>query len=193
MDIYLIQGKNRLALPVLPSEYTMQGSQNNTSENVSKIGEVNILGKRNLKTISLSSIFPFQEYDFCNYSDIPKPQKCVSIVENMKKNGTLRLVMTGQKNINMVCTIEEFEWGENDGTRDIQFTINFKEYRLTGDKRYTKNTKRKTIIYKCKKGDTLQKVAKKQTGDSKNWKKIKKQNKLKSNKLKAGQKLVITK
>ena len=190
MDIYLIQGNAELRLPVLPSEYFVSGSQNNTSENVSRLGEVNILGKGNLKTISLSSFFPFQHYSFNKYENILTPQAYVNMVENMKKNGVLRLIMTGQNSINMCCTIEDFEWGENDASHDINYTINIKEYvYATGRKK--KNDNLQTVNHTVKKGETLSTIAKKVTGNSKNWKKIKKQNNLKSNKLKVGQKLVI--
>ena len=43
----------------------------------------------------------------------------------MKNNGVLSLTMTGTP-INMDCTIESFTWGENDGTKDINFTLNLK-------------------------------------------------------------------
>lgn len=191
MNIHLIQGKNNLQLPILPSEYTLSSSQNNTSENVSTLGEVNILGKRNLKTITIESMFPAHQYSFNKYKKIKKPSQCVAMVESMKQKGVVRFIMTGSKNINMLCTIEEFEWGENDASHDINFSMNLKEYRMASGKRSSKKNTIKAVIHIVKKGETLKKIAKKETGDSKNWKQIKKQNHLKSNKLKKGQKLVI--
>ena len=193
MDVHLIQGSMVLQLPILPSEYNIMGSQNNTRENVSKLGEVNILGKPNLKTITIAAMFPAHNYSFNKYKNVPTPQKCVELVEQMKTKGVLRLIITGQKNINMLCTIEEFEWGENDASHDINYTLNIKEYVYASGKRNSKQNAYNTIIHTVKKGETLQKIAKKETGSSSNWRKIKNQNHLKSNKLTIGQKLVIKK
>lgn len=191
MEIYLTQGKVNFQFPVVPPDYELESTHNNTSENVSAIGEVNLLGKRNLKTIPITSFFPKQYYNFCSYEPL-LPSECVDIIDKMKNNGVARLIMTGSKNINMLVTIESFAWGENDATGDINFTIELKEYRYvtTSAKQRSNKGIKKATIYLVKKGDTLQGI-KKVTGTSKNWKKIKEQNNLKSNELKPGQKLVI--
>ena len=46
--------------------------------------------------------------------------------------------------LNMDCTIENFTWGENDGSKDINFTLEFKEYR----KVKVKTTKKKEKVTK---------------------------------------------
>lgn len=192
MDIYIIQGNSQLRIPVLPSSYELESGADNQTETVITLGEISMLGKRTLKTVSISSIFPAQKYWFCNYQTFPKPNECVNMVEKMKNNGYVQLIASGSKKINMFCTIETFTWGEDDGTKDINYTIEFKEYRKinnNGSSRPEKNKAKTT--YTVKKGDTLQKISKKTTGTTKNWKTIKKKNKLKSNKLKVGQKLVI--
>lgn len=192
MDIYIIQGNSQLRIPVLPSSYELESGADNQTETVITLGEISMLGKRTLKTVSISSIFPAQKYWFCNYQTFPKPNECVDMVEKMKNNGYVQLIASGSKKINMFCTIETFTWGEDDGTKDINYTIEFKEYRKisnNGSSRPEKNKAKTT--YTVKKGDTLQKISKKTTGTTKNWKTIKKKNKLKSNKLKVGQKLVI--
>jgi nucleoid-associated protein YgaU len=177
--------------------------------NVISIGEVNLLGKRNLKTISLASFFPNQNYDFCQYSDFPKPQECIKIIEEMKNSGVLRLIMTGTP-IKMNCTIEGFTWGENDGTKDIHFTIELKEYRnidlnsnqsnsvnKDGSKISTLSTKRttkavKSTTYTVKNNDTLCTIAKRMTGSSSNYIAIANQNNITNpSKIYVGQKLVI--
>ena len=100
--------------------------------------------------------------------------------------------MTGTP-INMDCTIESFTWGENDGTKDINFTLEFKEYRkvkVKKDKKKEKVTNKvtpaatqraakevKSTTYTVVKGDNLSKIAKKLTGSSANWLAIYKQNK----------------
>ena len=45
----------------------------------------------------------------------------------MKRAGSVKLIITGI--LSMKVTIESFEWGENDGTGDISYTLSMKEYR----------------------------------------------------------------
>ena len=128
MEIWLNQGEIKFRLAVRPPEYELTDSSNNTQVNINSLGEINLIGKRKLKSVSFSSFFPCQIYDFCDYSTFPSPLECVEIIENMKNKGVLQLIMTGTP-VNMDCTIESFSWGENDGTKDIHYTLEFKEYR----------------------------------------------------------------
>ena len=128
MEIWLRQNKKSFRFAILPSEYELTSESDNTQVNINKLGEINLIGKRKLKTVSFSSIFPKQKYSFCQYSTFPTPKESVKTIEKMKNNGVLSLTMTGTP-INMDCTIESFTWGENDGTKDINFTLEFKEYR----------------------------------------------------------------
>ncbi len=192
MEIWLNQDKTKFRFPVLPSEYEVTSESNNTQVTVNSLGEINLLGKRKLKNISFSSFFPKTNYSFCEYSSFQTPKESVNLIEKMKNNGVLRLTMTGTP-INMDCTIESFVWGENDGTKDINFTLEFKEYRkvkVKESKKKEKVTKNlismvtlrpskevKSRTYTVVKGDTLTKIAKKLTGSTANWKAIYKQNK----------------
>lgn len=211
MEIWLKQNEVEFRFAVLPAEYELGSTSNNTTENINAVGEVSLIGKRNLKTISLASFFPAANYDFCQYSTFPKPLECVEIIEKIKEKGVVRLIITGTQ-INMECTIESFVWGQNDGTKDINFTLELREYRrikvyaekkkeVTAKKIIPAVTKRaakevKNTTYVVVRGDTLCKIAKKITGNSANWKAIYHQNKNviggNPNRIFAGQKLVIT-
>lgn len=210
MEIWLKQDTKKFRFAVLPSEYEMTSESNNTQVHVNALGEINLLGKRKLKNVSFSSFFPKRKYSFCQYSRFPDPKESVSIIENMKDNGILRLTMTGTP-INMECTIESFTWGQNDGTKDINFTLEFKEYRKVKVKvkekkeelpntvtpaatdRSSKDVK--STAYTVKSGDNLNKIAKNLTGNSANWKAIYEQNKGtiggNPNMIRPGQQLVI--
>lgn len=210
MEIWLKQGKVKFRIAVLPPEYEVTSESNNTQVVIHSLGEINLLGKRKLKNISFSSFFPKREYSFCEYSPFPSPKESVKIVEKMKNNGVLHLTITGTK-VNMDCTIESFTWGENDGTKDINFTLEFKEYRkvkIKEKKKKEKVTKKvvpattqrttkeiKSTTYTVVSGDNLSKIAKKLTGSSANWQAIYNQNKESigdnPNHIYPGQKLVI--
>ena len=210
MEIWLKQGGEKFRFAVLPPEYELTSESNNTQVIVNSLGEINLVGKRKLKNISFSSFFPKQKYNFCQYTSFPSPKESVKVIESMKNNGVLRLTMTGTP-VNMECTIESFTWGENDATKDIYFTLEFKEYRHTKVKTKSKKeelpkavtpeaTERptkevKSTTYTVKGGDNLSKIAKNITGNSANWKAIYEQNKGviggNPNLIYAGQQLVI--
>lgn len=129
MEIWLKGSSNRIRIPVLPSEYTVQSKQNNTTVNVIGLGDVVLKGKRGLRSVSFSSFFPKRyDADYCQFRRVKRPKVYVDMVEKMKQAGTVKLVITGTQ-INFRCTIESFEWGENDGTGDIDYTLTFQEYR----------------------------------------------------------------
>ena len=210
MEIWLKQEKTKFRFAVLPSGYEVTSESGNTQVNINSLGEINLLGKRKLKDISFSSFFPKQIYDFCEYTTFPSPRESVKIIEKMKNNGVMHLTMTGTQ-VNMDCTIESFVWGENDGTRDIHFTLEFKEYRKvkvksklkrecvtnkiipTTTKRVSKSVR--NTIYTIERGDDLCKIAKKITGSSANWNAIYEQNRKiigdNPQMLSVGQKLVV--
>lgn len=196
MEIWLKQDKKELRLPILPANIQNNGEQDNKTETVNKTGEVNLLGLDKLDTIPLSAHFPQNPMYYDQYAGYPSPKECVDLVEKMKKGGVITLIITPY--INRQATIEKFNWGLQDGTGDIYYTIETKRYRKPtttkkGKKssgRTTKKTKKVTV--KVKKGDTWAKLAKKYTGSSKNAKKIKKANKM-TNKKKppVGKRIVI--
>lgn len=192
MEIWLKQGGTKYRFPVLPPEYELTSESNNTQVVINSLGEINLVGKRKLKNVSFSSFFPKQKYDFCQYSSFPTPKETVDTIEKMKNKGVLQLIMTGTP-VNMDCTIETFTWGENDGTKDINFTLEFKEYRKVKVKTKKKKeplpaqvtpaaTERPakevaSTTYTVKSGDCLSKIAKNLTGNSANWHAIYEQNK----------------
>lgn len=181
----------------MPSSYKIGTSVQNTTETVHRKGEINILGDRNLETIEISSFFPAQEYPFCQYKGFDTNP--INYINKIKKweyeKVTPTFVMTGDVDFNKTVSIESLEYGKDDSTGDIAFTLNLKEYiavTYATEKKKTSNGKKvkkknnsekrssksvKTTAYTVKKGDTLRKIAKKKTGSSSNWKKIYAKNK----------------
>lgn len=192
MEIWLKQGNTEYRLPILPAEFGESGQQDNKTETVNALGEVNLLGLQKLETVSLSAHFPKRAMYYDQYSGYPTPEESVKLIKSMKEGGVIRLVMTAPALINYEATIESFEWSEKDGTGDIYYTIEIKRYRRPTNKRSTKKAEKKTVT--VKKGDTWKGLAKKYTGSSKNAKKIQKANKM-TNKKKppVGKKITIPK
>ena len=84
MEIWLRQNKKSFRFAILPSEYELTSESDNTQVNINKLGEINLIGKRKLKTVSFSSIFPKQKCSFCQYSTFPTPKESVKTIEKMK-------------------------------------------------------------------------------------------------------------
>ena len=198
----------------MPAEYTVTSEQDNTSVTMCNLGEVTLRGKRKLQQISFSSFFP-RQYD-SGYCDVrsKSPITMVKKVEKMKRAGSVKLIITGV--LSMKVTIESFEWGENDGTGDISYTLSMKEYRTVsipasvlvkeqpaqpaaagsdgGTSGRDQPETTGTQSYTVKSGDSLSAIARKLTGST-NWQTIYEQNKAvigsNPNMIKPGQVLTI--
>ena len=199
MQIWL-KGSAPMRFPVLPAEYKVQGSRGIETVNINAVGETDLGGMRGLRTVSFSSFFP-KHYDpsYCEFRGIKNPQRYVKQIEQMMNNGIVKLIITGTA-INFPCRISSFEWGEDDGTGDIRFSITFKEHRKiaisqssvvaesqattqtasedTSAKDTTKreDTREKPKTYTVKRGDCLSSIARKLTGSA-DWHALYEQNK----------------
>lgn len=187
MEFWLIQDKEKLQLPVPPSNYGIKTSNNNGSFVVEGLGEISFLGKSNLAQITpIVSFFPSQDYDFCHYHDFPSPDDCIRLIEKWRLNGKpIRYIIT-QTSVNVLCSIEAFEHGEDDGSGDINFTLELKEYRLINSSTKAVSStaarptsKKSPSKYTVVSGDTLYIIAKKFYGDGSKYKELASNNSIK--------------
>lgn len=155
--------KDKFKLPVTPRSFDVSVAHKNTVVNIVSLGEINLLGKTGLRSITLSSFFPAQDYYFAK-ADRKEPKYYIDKLEKWRKSNTIiRFIINGV--INMQCTMESFSWGQQDGTNDIYYDITLKEYRTISTKKRTQK-KIKATKHKIKKGDTLSRIAKKYYGKS---------------------------
>jgi hypothetical protein len=129
MEIYLGTDNDKIRFPVVPSSIGVSRSNNIDTQSVLKLGEVPIFNGTSLKTIELTSFFPNQEYSFCNYLGFMKPYEFSEKIQKWMYEGKpLRIIVTDTPT-NMQCLIQQFDTVEQDGTRDLYFTLNLLEYR----------------------------------------------------------------
>ena len=198
MEKYLKKDdKDIFRIPILPSAVNVQDYAIMNDSNITGLGDVTVFGGKGLRTIEISSFFPNpkKKYPFVSYTDYPKQYDCVNKIKKwMDKGEVLRFIVTGTE-INFQVRITDFEYSEQDGTRDVYFTINLKEYRkikissTTPKKKKTDNKDRtdtketdnkpKQKTYTVKSGDTLYDIAKKHYGKGSDYKKIIEKNKSK--------------
>ena len=209
MEIWLKNSKYNIRFPVLPSDYSISSSSNNTSVNITALSEVNLLGNRQLQQVTFEALFPkVYNSTYCDIQPEHKPAQYREIFEAMKRSGVCKLTLTGVKWSKQV-TIEQLDSKEDDGTGDVKITFTFKEYvapkvskiKSTKKKKKAKKNSNRTTkktdnrTYKVKSGDTLSRIAQTQTGKSGNWKAIYEDNKgaigSNPNKIKVGQSLKL--
>ena len=200
MEIYLGTDNDKIRFPVVPPSIGVNRSNNIDAESVIKLGEVPIFNGTSLKTIEFTSFFPNQEYSFCDYAGFMKPYEFSEKIQKWMYEGKpLRVIVTDSPT-NMQCLIQQFDTVEQDGTRDLYFTLNLLEYRpievpsLSGsntsnNSNNTQNTSRPSETntnsnnqqktHKVVRGDTLYDIAKKYYGNGNLYPKIKEANKSK--------------
>ncbi|HBG3822187.1 TPA: LysM peptidoglycan-binding domain-containing protein [Clostridioides difficile] len=188
MEMWLRQADNTFRFPIFPSSFEVKGNSIVNTTNIIKLGEVVVFGGIGLRSTDISSFFPNQNYPFCDYAGFPKPYDCVALLKDwMEKGYILRFIIT-ETNINFECIITDFSYKEQDGTRDVYFTLNLKEYKRIQIPKVSTNTdlssskdvpltkgfevKNKQRTHKVGKGDSLWSLAKKYYGNGDLWKKI---------------------
>jgi hypothetical protein len=178
MEIWLKYTEaNKVRLPVLPESFEITDTMNNVTLTVHSVGEINLKGTRGLLSLPLSSFFPSQDYDFVQYtSGLMEPYEYVEKIR--KWIGKVVQVIITDTNINFPARIESFSWGEPSREGDVAYTLDLKQNREISYKaKRSANGKGMSKTYTVKSGDTLKKIAQKQTGKASNSAGIYKDNK----------------
>lgn len=131
MDIFLsINNREKvIQIPVLPEEFTIQSPSQNESYQTITAKEITLIGETALRTIGFSSIFPAKKLTYSKNSSMFGWDFIKEIEELRNRRLPFRLILT-ETPINMPVTIESFEYGQKAGTKDINYTIEFKEFRF---------------------------------------------------------------
>lgn len=193
-------------LPVTPSSYRVGVDTLTDNVEVTGVGMINLIGKSDLKSLTIESFFPANNYSFVETERLLEPFEYVNMLEKWRNSQwPIRVIFTDTP-INYAMVIESFSWGEEDGTGDIYFTLDLVEYKFLKLTRVQNNaavkpSKRpskpqpKSKTYTVKKGDSLWKISKKFYGSGTKWRTIYNRNKgvigKNPNRIYPGQKLVI--
>jgi len=177
-------------LPITPSKFELTNPHINKVVNINDLGDVNIIGKKGLSEITIESFFPKQNYYFCKATPLDSQAYVDMILKWKNSRKPIRLIITDTQ-INIAVAIENFTYGVRDGTGDVYFTLELKEYRFlkVNALREVKSIPDEYIV---RTGDTLWTVAKATTGNGSNYEVVKTSNNiLPSEPIKTGDKISI--
>lgn len=117
-----------VVFPILPASYEVENPYNVGTLNINSLGDIAMIGKRGLKSMSFNSILPAQDYSF-NQASIDDPFSVCTKIESFATKGQPCRLSLSSSNVNLNCLITSFNYGEKDGTGDVYFTLSIKEYR----------------------------------------------------------------
>lgn len=202
----IIESDNEtLVIPVYPNKYNVGSGQKNKVVDITQIGEALVFGMPKARTLSFSGFFPalIHEYPFV-VGDKKSPTECVELLTKWKEQRKPVRVIITDSPVNMMMGITDFPYNEQDGSRDIYYTLSFTEYKdlntpaANNDKQVDKDTglksrpvdaaakvkeeeqkinKKKDFF---KKGADIMDTAKKAYGNYNHWRRIVKSNDLKN-------------
>ncbi len=179
--------KQQILLPVLPETINWSCGSYNESVKISGLGEITIAQNRPAYVFSFSSFFPKKPFRNISTESLIYPSiLCQQILAWKNSEKPVHFMVIGS-NINMFCTIEEFNMNENGGDiGTIYYSIKLKEYREikvrqikvknnTASVSDTNTRVDNTVVpktYTVVKGDCLWNIAKKHLGSGAKWKDI---------------------
>lgn len=131
MDIFLsINNREQvIQLPIVPKEFKIPSAQKHETFETINQGDIKLIGPDALKELTIDAFFPSKEYPF-NRSNQYMGWEYVELIESWRKRKIpMRIVITGTP-INIAILIDEFEYGEQDGSGDVYYSMKLSEYKL---------------------------------------------------------------
>ena len=120
----------KIILPVTPREYEVSTGQENKTVNVEQVGEALVFGLPSAQQISFSSFFPATVHDYpFVVGDVQDPAYFVEKLKKWKASRKPVRVIITDSPVNLMTGIMNFDYREDDGSRDIYFTLKLTEYK----------------------------------------------------------------
>lgn len=131
MDVFLSINKREqvIQLPIVPSEFKIPSPMNNETYTTINQGDIKLIGQRGLKSITIESFFPKNHYSFSRDRAYTGWEYVETIESWIDRRVPIRLIITDTP-INLAMTIENFEYGPQDGTGDIYYTLALEEFKF---------------------------------------------------------------
>lgn len=129
-QVILSSGEEKFTLPVTPRTYKAQTEQNNVIVDIIDFGEAQLFGNPKLKRLSFSAFFPHLKHNYpFVVGDKIEPGECVAKIEKWKEAKKPVRVIIADSPINLMMAIQSFDYREQDGSRDIYFSLDLIEWK----------------------------------------------------------------
>lgn len=125
MDIYLSVNNREqvMRLPVLPPEFSVSKPQSNETFETVTQGQLKLIGRPSLKSISWSSFFPVRDYPFLRDRSNTAFGYLYILDTWISQKLPIRLIIT-ETPINMACCIDDFSYSiKKDGDMNYSITL----------------------------------------------------------------------
>lgn len=121
-----------IVLPIVP-EIEVDKTQYNEEFETINNGTINLIGDEGLRSFSITSIFPSQNYSFLKPGSMAEPFKYVEFFNKWRSRKVPIRVVTSRPDgiewFNMPCLIDDFTYKlRRNG--DIEYTLDISEYRF---------------------------------------------------------------
>lgn len=118
-----------LTLPVTPKSYPMEAGRLVERLDMAVTGQIALPGLRGLFVGTLEFWLPARAYPFVNSGAVIQPSYYIELLSAWAQSGSVcRYIVTGA-NINAAVLLGMLEYGESDGTNDVQCKLPLYEYR----------------------------------------------------------------
>ncbi|MEK5070793.1 hypothetical protein [Sporosarcina sp. FSL K6-1508] len=130
MDIFLSVNNREeiIQLPIVPSEFKINSPVKNETFTTINQGDIKLMGERGLKDLTIETFFPNKEYSFARSNQYTRWQYVEMIESWIERKLRVRLVVTGSP-VNMITAIDNFEYGPQDGSGDIYYSLSLSEFK----------------------------------------------------------------
>jgi len=113
-----------------PSDFKVTSSQNSEVVKILDVGEVALIGERNIKKISFSTFLPAKKSKFFNSLLNPdSPMDCIKNLDKYKDNKEVLTLIVPKYSIYFKCYIEQLEYEIKERTGDVDISIDLIEAR----------------------------------------------------------------
>jgi len=130
MDIFLSVNNREeiIQLPIVPEEFKIISPVNNETFTTINQGDIKLMGELGLKDLTIDTFFPVKEYSFSR-SNVYMGWEYIEMIESwIERKLRVRLVATGSP-VNIVMAIDNFEYGVQDGSGDIYYSLSISEFK----------------------------------------------------------------
>lgn len=120
-----------MTLPVIPSSIKIKSPMKNETFETVNFGDIKLIGIEGLKEIGLESFFPERVYAFDKNNGQYPANYYVKLIEKWKAARTpIRVVISKESmDFNRLMAVESFEYGVEDGSGDIYYSLELEEVR----------------------------------------------------------------